>query len=99
MPIPLWNKNQGGIVRAQGEVTVAEHKLAQLELELQQRLAPVFERYQNAANQVQRLQSTILKLAQESVDLSRRKAYEAGELGYLDMLDLHRSFRWQTPRT
>lgn len=91
MPIPLWNKNQGGIVRAQGEVTVAEHKLAQLELELQQRLAPVFERYQNAANQVQRLQSTILKLAQESVDLSR-KAYEAGELGYLDMLDAQRKF-------
>lgn len=91
MPIPLWNKNQGGIVRAQGEVTVAEHKLHQLELELQQRLAPVFERYQNAANQTQRLQTTILKLAQEGVDLSRR-AYEAGEIGYLDMLDAERKF-------
>ncbi len=91
MPIPIWNKNQGGIVRAQGEVTVAEHKLAQLELELQQRLAPVFERYQSASNQVQRLQSTILKLAQESVDLSR-KAYDAGELGYLDMLDAQRKY-------
>jgi cobalt-zinc-cadmium efflux system outer membrane protein len=91
MPIPIWNKNQGGIVKAQGEVTVAEHKMAQLELELQQRLAPVFERYQNAANQVQRMQSTILKLAQESVELSR-KAYQAGELSYLDMLDAQQKY-------
>ena len=44
MPIPIWNKNQGGIIKAQGEVAVAEQSLAQLELELQQRLAPVFER-------------------------------------------------------
>ena len=91
MPIPLWNKNQGGIVKAQGEVTLAEHNLARLELELQQRLAPVFERYQNAAHQVQRMQTTILKLAQESVDLSR-KAYQAGELSYLDMLDAQNKY-------
>ena len=91
MPIPIWNKNQGGIVKAQGDVTVAEHKMAQLELELQQRLAPVFERYENAANQAQHLQTTILKLAAESLDLSR-KAYQAGELSYLDMLDAQQKF-------
>lgn len=91
MPIPLWNKNQGGIVKAQGEVTIAENKMHQLELELQQRLAPVFERYQNAANQVERHQAMILALAQESVDLSR-KAYAAGEINYLEMLDAQRKY-------
>ncbi|WP_254507189.1 TolC family protein [Anatilimnocola floriformis] len=91
MPIPIWNKNQGGIVKAQGEVTVAEHKMALLELDIQQRLAPVFERYESSANQVERMQGTILKLAQENVDLSR-KAYQAGEQTYLEMLDAQRKY-------
>jgi cobalt-zinc-cadmium efflux system outer membrane protein len=85
MPIPIWNKNQGGIVQAQGEVAIAERTLQQLELELQQRLAPVFERYQNARQQVSRQQATIIPLARESLDLSR-KAFQAGELTYLSLL-------------
>lgn len=91
MPIPIWNKNQGGIVKAQGEVTVAEQNLQRVELEIQQRLAPVFERYDNAANLVSRYNATILALAKESLDLSR-KAYDSGELGYLDMLDAQRKY-------
>ena len=91
MPIPLWNKNQGGIVKAQGEVAVAEHALAQLELELQQRLAPVFERYQRARHQVERHQAVILDVAGENLDLSI-KAYQAGELPYLDMLDAQQKY-------
>src|SRR5690606_10916671 len=74
-----------------GEVTVAEQNLHRVELERQQRLAPVFERYENAANQVARYNATILTLAKESLDLSR-KAYDAGELGYLDMLDAQRKY-------
>lgn len=91
MPIPIWNKNQGGIIRAQGEVAVAEQSLAQLELELQQRLAPVFERYQNARHQVERHQAVILDTASENLDLSI-KAYQAGELPYLDMLDAQQKY-------
>lgn len=91
VPIPIWNKNQGGIVKAQGEVTIAEQNLQRVELEIQQRLAPVFERYSNAQNQVARYNDIILALAKESFELSR-KAYEAGELGYLDMLDAQRKF-------
>ncbi|QDU26283.1 Cobalt-zinc-cadmium resistance protein CzcC precursor [Anatilimnocola aggregata] len=91
MPIPIWNKNQGGIVRAQGEVAVAERALQQVELDLQQRLAPVYERYQNARNQVERYEKTILTLAKESSDLSR-KAFQAGELNYLSLLLAERSF-------
>ncbi|WP_425617046.1 TolC family protein [Anatilimnocola sp. NA78] len=91
MPIPIWNKNQGGIVQAQGEVAIAERALQQVELDLQQRLAPVFERYQNSRNQVERYEKTILALAQESTELSRR-AYQAGELNYLSLLLAERSF-------
>ena len=40
VPLPLWNRNQGGVVQAQGEVAAAERALQQLELSLQNRLAP-----------------------------------------------------------
>ncbi len=91
MPIPLWNKNQGGIVKAQGEVTVAEQTLQQVELDLQQRLAPVYAQYQNASHQVSRHQTTTMALARESVELSR-KAYQGGEMIYLHLLDAERKY-------
>jgi cobalt-zinc-cadmium efflux system outer membrane protein len=91
VPIPVWNKNQGGIIKAQGEVAMAEQALAQLELELQQRLAPVYERYQNARHQVERHQAVILDTASENLELSI-KAYQAGELSYLEMLDAQQKY-------
>lgn len=91
VPIPVWNKNQGGIIKSQGEVAIAENALAQLELELQHRLAPVFERYQNARHQVERHQAVILDTASENLELTI-KAYQSGELPYLDMLDAQQKY-------
>jgi cobalt-zinc-cadmium efflux system outer membrane protein len=91
VPLPLWNKNQGGIIQAQGEVAAAERAVQQLELDLQNRLGPIFERYSNASNQVRRYQNRILPAAQESYELTRR-SYEAGEVGFVSLLTAQRTF-------
>ena len=91
VPLPIWNRNQGGIVQAQGQVAAAERALDQLELALENRLAPVFERYANALNQVTKYRSQLLPAAQESLDLARR-LYQAGETPYLNLLTAQRSF-------
>lgn len=91
VPLPLWNKNQGGIMQAQSEVTAAERAVEQLELELQTRLAPIFERYSNAANQVARYQRVILPAAKKSYELVRL-SYEAAELGYISLLTAQRTY-------
>ena len=91
VPLPLWNKNQGGIIQAQGQVTAAERAVDQLELDLQNRLAPVFERYANASNQVARYQKVILPAAQKSFELVRQ-SYEAGEQGYTSLLTAQRTY-------
>jgi len=91
VPLPLWNKNQGRIIQAQGEVTAAERAVDQLELDLQNRLAPVFERYANASNQVARYQRVILPAAQRSFTLVRQ-SYEAGEQGYTSLLTAQRTY-------
>lgn len=91
MPLPIINKNQGGIRQAESEALAAERALDQLERDLQNRLAPVFERYSNATAQVQRYRERILPAARESLDLVRR-GYEAGEFPYLNLLNAQRTF-------
>ncbi|MES2791194.1 MAG: TolC family protein, partial [Planctomycetota bacterium] len=91
MPIPVFNRNQGGVLKAQHEVVAAEQSLQQIELGLQNRLAPTYERYSNARNQVERYRDAILPAAQESLDLTR-KMYRAGETGFLTLLTSQRTY-------
>ena len=69
----------------------AERALEKLELDLQQRLATVFQRYQTAAAQVERYRQAILPDTRENLDLVG-KAYHAGEYDYLQMLVALRTF-------
>lgn len=91
LPVPLWNRNQGGIAAAQFELAAAIRELERVRLGLQNRLALVFERYSNARNQVDRYRNRILPAAQESLDLTRR-SYQAGELGFLSLLTAQRTY-------
>jgi cobalt-zinc-cadmium efflux system outer membrane protein len=91
LPLPLWNKNQGGIIQAQGEVAAAERALDQLELDLQQRLAPVFERYSNARNYVERYKALLQGLNDEWLRLNEQLR-EAGELAQLDVILFQRTY-------
>jgi cobalt-zinc-cadmium efflux system outer membrane protein len=91
IPIPVFNRNQGTILKAQHEIAAAEQALQQLELSLLGRLAPTYERYANARNQVERYRAAILPAAQESLDITR-KMYEVGEANFLSLLTAQRTF-------
>jgi len=91
LPLPLFNRNQGAILQAQQEVIAAERALQRVELSLRTRLAPTYERYANARNQVQRYREAILPAAQETLDLTR-KMYEAGETNFLSLLTAQRTY-------
>jgi cobalt-zinc-cadmium efflux system outer membrane protein len=91
VPLPIWNRNQGGIVQAAQQAVAAERALQQLELSLQNRLAPVYERYASALNQVTKYRSRILPAAQESLMLMRQR-YKAGETDYVNLLTAQRTY-------
>lgn len=91
LPVPIWNKNQGGVLKAEQELAAASAALSQLELDLQNRLAPVYERYANARGQVERYRARILPAAGESLKLTRQ-TFSAGEIGYLNLLTVQRTF-------
>lgn len=91
IPIPVFNRNQGGVARAQQELVAASRAVTQLELDLRNRLAPTFERYANARNQVTRYRDVILPAADESLSLTR-KTYTAGEASYNSLLIAQRTY-------
>jgi len=90
LPLPVWNRNQGGVGRSRGEVLAAEQVIQQLELSLQNRLAPVFERYANAHFQVGQFRELILPEAAGALALTR-KNYEVGLVEYVDLLTSQRT--------
>ncbi|MEO1498835.1 MAG: TolC family protein, partial [Planctomycetota bacterium] len=90
-PLVLWNRNQGAIGRAQAELTAAKRRLDRLEQSLEQRLADAFGRYEAAKSQVEALQDDVLPRAEESLELATA-GYEAGEIGFLDLLTVQRTY-------
>lgn len=91
VPVPIFDRNQGAIMRAEREVVAARQAMTQLELDLQQRLAPIYENYANARQQTTRYREAILPQAEESLKLSR-EMYQAGELNYTALLTVQRTF-------
>lgn len=91
LPVPLYNRNQGGIAEAHANAVAAERAVDRVELSLQQRLAAVYRQYEQARQQASRYDETILKKAQRNLDLNR-KSYEAGDSAYLAVLTAQRSY-------
>ena len=91
VPLPIFNRNQGNISKAQAELTVAQREVARVQLALQQRLALVFEQYATALRQVEKYQADILPNAQESLKLVS-SGYRQGEFSYLVLLTAQRTY-------
>ncbi len=91
VPLPLWNRNQGGISQAQSEVSMASQNIDRVELDLKQRLANAFLEYADAKTQVETYTIEILPRAERTFSLVQQ-GYAAGEVGYLDLLAAQRIY-------
>jgi cobalt-zinc-cadmium efflux system outer membrane protein len=90
LPLPLFNRNQGNIAKAQADYLAAQEEVRRVELELHDRLARAFERYDIARRRVEAYAKTILPQAEKSLRLVR-VGYEEGEQGYLALLTAQRT--------
>lgn len=91
IPLPIWNRNQGGICQARAEVAAASRNVDRVELDLQQRLADAFRQYADARTTVQTYSEEILTRAERTIELVQQ-GYAQGEVGYLDLLAAQRTF-------
>lgn len=91
LPLPLFDRNQGNIMAARGELMRASHDAERIEQRLRLRLAEVFEAYAVARTQVARYRDHILPATRESLALSRT-AFQVEEISYLELLTAQRTY-------
>jgi cobalt-zinc-cadmium efflux system outer membrane protein len=91
LPLPIFNRNQGNIAKADAELIAAENEVRRVELVLRDRLAAALQRYADAREQAETYHGKILPNAKTSLDLVRA-AYQQGELGYIGLLTSQRTY-------
>ncbi|NQU22513.1 MAG: TolC family protein [Candidatus Nealsonbacteria bacterium] len=91
VPLQLFDRNQGNIRKAYAELAAAKWEVRRVELALQDRLAGVYKRYDNARQQTDQYNTEILPDANASLELVR-KGYQQGEFGYLELLTAQRTY-------
>ena len=75
--IPLFNRNQGNVAAAKGEIELAKQELVRLKLQLERELATMFNDYDAARITVQQYKLEILPRAE--------KAYKLYQANYQNM--------------
>jgi cobalt-zinc-cadmium efflux system outer membrane protein len=91
VPLPVFNRNQGAIAQAAGELAAAQAALERKELELQQRLAAALRDYATARERATRYAENVLPVARETLDITRA-GYQEGELDYFQVLSVQQTF-------
>ena len=90
-PLPLLDRNQGNIARAEAELVAATADLRNIELALHDRLATAYREYINAQKQTKRYVERILPRAHESLKWVQ-KGYREGQVDYLTLLISQRTY-------
>jgi cobalt-zinc-cadmium efflux system outer membrane protein len=85
VPLQIYNRNQGAIQEAQGQLMAAEREAERVDRDLQQRLAVAFQQYELAYTRVERYARDILPRVRQARQLIER-GYSQGEFRYDELL-------------
>lgn len=96
-PIPVWNQNKGNISAAYSSYVRATQEVQRIEQSIRARLARAAQDFESAMRSVRKYEDEIIPQAEESLELSE-EAYRAGELDFLQVLIVRRSFYESTIR-
>ena len=91
-PLPLFNRNQGGIVRAQAEGERESFQLKRLETQALLEVDQAFNRFESESRRLEGLETEYLPKARESWEIAEA-AHKLGAIDLTAFLDAHRTFR------
>lgn len=91
LPVPLFNRNQGNIVTAQGVLAQQQREYERLRLALSDQLAESFRRYSSLRSDATRLRDEVLPRAAENLELTT-EAYRLGRMDFLHVVDARRTY-------
>jgi cobalt-zinc-cadmium efflux system outer membrane protein len=92
VPLPLWNKNQGGIARAAAEQRVVASNLASVELDVRLDVQQAQNSVDVNRARADYIERQVLASARESRDVVS-ESYRLGAMDLIDFLDAQRAFR------
>jgi len=90
-PLPLFNRNQGGIVRAQAEQERESFQLKRLESQVLLEVDQAFNRFEGERRRLEGLETEYLPKARESREIAEA-AHKLGAIDLTAFLDAHRTF-------
>ena len=87
--LPLWNRNEGSILAAQGRVVQAQAGVGQARVRVRERLTAAHQRYRNARRQMDLYEKQVLPDARTALE-QVEKVYEARGERFFETLDARR---------
>lgn len=90
-PIAVWNKNSGNISAAYADYVRATQEVQRIQQSIRSRLARAAQEFETAMKSVRKYEDEIIPQAKKSLELSE-EAYRAGELDFLQVLIVRRSY-------
>ncbi|MHB0958848.1 MAG: TolC family protein [Pirellulaceae bacterium] len=91
VPLMIFDRNQGNIMKAQAELNAAVQNVQRVELLLQDQLAEAYREYDIAHEQVAQYREAILPDAKQSLELTRA-GYQQSEFSYLELLTAQQTY-------
>jgi cobalt-zinc-cadmium efflux system outer membrane protein len=90
-PIPIYNRNQGNIMRALADIREAQAEVQRVRLVLLDSLTDSFNRYETIHYQIKQINDQILPDAKENLTLTTA-GYKQGEQSFLEVLNARRTY-------
>jgi cobalt-zinc-cadmium efflux system outer membrane protein len=90
-PLPIFNRNQGEVARAQRESLQAVARVEALRAQIENEVQVAYEQYVTSQNQVDRIERDMLKQAKDVRDTTEY-SYRRGEASFVEFLDAQRAY-------
>ncbi len=90
LPLPLFDRNQGGVLEAHHRLAQLSHQRKSAEVRTSTALAESYETLVSARNEAIGLRDEVVPGATKAFDAAR-EGYQQGKFGYLEVLDAQRT--------
>lgn len=91
VPLPIFDRNQGGVLESRYELAKARQSQRAAELRVGTALGRAYQRLAAAHEEVAALETEVLPAAKRAYE-DTNTAYQQGKVGYLSVLDAQRTF-------
>jgi len=92
VPLPLFNRNQGGVIRANAQIQQQQYETSRLELSVRRDVQEAYQTLQTQGERVRNLEQLYVPSARSAREMAQQ-SYRLGSLELIGFLDAERIYR------